>query len=215
MKPWVTLQSAKTSKGTSLSLQQRGDEFVIRAGGQVLMTSRNHASEDALAKAAFEKPARMPRDVLLGGLGMGFSLRAALEKLSAEAQITVAELVPEVVEWNRGPLARLANSPLSDARVKVALGDVRLALRPQVFDSILLDVDNGPAALTQKANAALYGPSGLAELHRALRPGGRLALWSAGPAPEFVASLQRARFSVQVHPAGGRHVIFTADRKPI
>jgi len=210
MKPWVKLASARTPEGAALTLEQRGEELAIRAGGQLLMSSRSHGSEELLARAALEG---RERDVLVGGLGMGFTLRAALDRLAAGARVCVAELISEVVAWNRGPLSALAGAPLEDPRVRVQLGDVREALGPHTFDAILLDVDNGPSALTQKANAALYASKGVAALHAALRPGGKLALWSGAPAPEFAARLERAGFAVEVRPAGGRHVIFLAARK--
>jgi len=210
MKPWSTLASARTPDGAALTLEQRGEELAIRAGGQLLMSSRSHGSEELLAKAALDG---REREVLVGGLGMGFTLRAALDRLATSAKVCVAELFAEVVAWNRGPLAGLAGAPLDDPRVRVHLGDVRAALGAKSFDAILLDVDNGPTALTQKSNAALYGSKGLAALHAALRPNGKLGLWSGAPAPEFAARLKRVGFAVEVRPAGGRHVIFLATRR--
>src|SRR6185437_12079868 len=122
MKPWLTLETARTSEGAELRLQQRGDEFAIRAGGQVLMSSRSHGSEEALAGAALSGRKPSPKDVLVGGLGMGFTLRAALDKLGPDARVTVAELVPALVVWNRGALSKLAHGPLRDARVNVVEG---------------------------------------------------------------------------------------------
>jgi spermidine synthase len=208
MKPWLTLGEAQAPDGTALRLQQRGEEFAIRAGGQVLMTSRSHGSEERLATAALDGLRPAPGRVLVGGLGMGYTLRAALDRLGPAAQVVVAELVPAVVDWNRGPLAQLAGRPLEDARVEISVGDVRACLTPAAWDAILLDVDNGPIALTQESNASLYSARGLAFLRAALRPGGRLALWSAAPEPSFVGRLGRAGLAAEMLPAGGRHVIF-------
>ena len=212
MKPWLTLDSAKTPDGAELTLQQRGDEFAIRAGGQVLMSSRSHGSEDELASVALSGRRPSPKDVLVGGLGMGFTLRAALDKLGPDARVIVAELVPALVVWNRGALSKLAHGPLRDVRVSVLEGDVRTLLAPDAFDAILLDVDNGPTALTIQANEALYSRRGLEKLCNSLRPGGRLALWSAAPVPAFVKKMHEAGFDARMQPAGSRHVIFVGTR---
>ena len=185
-----------------MELVRRGDEFLIRLDGQVLMTSRTHGSEEALAGLACAaiRGRRRPR-VLVGGLGMGYTLRAALAALPAHASVVVAELVPEVVTWNRGPLGPLAGRPLDDPRVSVAEGDVAalMARERGTVDAILLDVDNGPTGLPREANEDLYAERGLAIARRALRPGGVLAIWSASPAPRFEARLRRASFDVRVH----------------
>ncbi|MBS2029342.1 MAG: hypothetical protein JST54_15680 [Deltaproteobacteria bacterium] len=212
MKPWLTLDSARTPDGAELTLQQRGDEFAIRAAGQVLMTSRSHGSEDQLASVALSGRKPSPKDVLVGGLGMGFTLRATLDKLGPNARVTVAELVPALVNWNRGPLAALAHGPLRDKRVIVVEGDVRTLLSPDAFDAILLDVDNGPTALTIQSNEALYSKRGLEKLRASLRPGGRLALWSAAPVPAFVKKMHESGFDARMQPAGARHVIFVGTR---
>lgn len=221
MKPWVTLAEDTAPDGRKLVLQQRDDEQVIRMGGQVLMSSRQHGSEEAMAAAALTSHVRPDSAVLVGGLGLGYSLRAVLDRVSPTARITVAELFPAVVRWNRGPLAPLAGAPLGDARVTVYEGDVRALVErsERAFDAILLDVDNGPSALTKSSNAQLYDRTGLSRLHRALRPQGRLVVWSAGPDAAFVRRLTEVGFTAsdQTVPArdasaGARHVLFIAER---
>lgn len=220
MTPWLTVDTAETPDGMPLTLVRRGEEFAIRASGQLLMSSRQHGSEDALAAVACEflrnRPA--PR-LLVGGLGMGFTLRAALDSLPADARVTVAELVPAIVEWNRGALAPLAKQPLDDARVEVVVDDVRRVMDRQAarFDAVALDVDNGPHALTTPANAPLYFERGLKSAHRALRPGGALIVWSAAEDPAFVRRLERVGYRVRVErptvrggKRGARHVLFVA-----
>jgi len=158
--------------------------------------------------------------VLIGGLGMGYTLAATLRRLGPRASVLVAELVPAVVDWNRGPLAHLAGRPLGDPRVRVEEGDVADALRasPGALDAVLLDVDNGPSALTRRTNAWLYAADGLAAVQAALRPHGVLAVWSAGPDDRYRERLERAGLEAraQVVPArpggGGRHVIFLARK---
>ncbi len=221
MKPWETVDRAAAPGGTELVLARRGDEWVVRAGGCVLVTSRTHGSEEALAALALERVAR-PRSILVGGLGLGFTLRAALDRLPASARVVVAELVPALVRWNRGPLADLAGRPLDDERVRLQGGDVRarIAEARGAWDAILLDVDNGPSALAHPANDALYGDGGVRACRRALRAGGVLAVWSAGPDPRYRARIERAgldveEISVPVRGAGSggvRHVVFLAAR---
>ena len=218
MIPWQLLGSAQAPDGGTLTLHRRDQELVIRVDGRDLMTSRAHGSEEELARLGCSDARARPRPrVLVGGLGMGFTLRAALDLLPAQAEVVVAELVAAVVEWNRGPLAHLAGQPLDDPRVTIAVTDVGALLRqpgPR-FDAILLDVDNGPQGLTRRANHALYGSAGLDTARRALVPGGCYALWSAAPDRDFPRRLARAGFAVEVHdvrarPRGqaARHVIF-------
>ena len=201
-----------------MSLTRQGSEYVILAGGKPLMSSRMHGSEEALA--AFGCRVARTRDepcVLVGGLGMGFTLRATLDVLPPAATVVVAELVPAVVEWNRGPLGPLAEHPLKDRRVEVAIGDVAATLRERSnrFDAVLLDVDNGPAAFTATHNTRLYDDGGLAAARAALKPGGVLAVWSAWEDRRFEQRLKHAGFTVQVErvrgrlkKGGPRHTIF-------
>lgn len=223
MTPWLTLGTAQTPDGSPLMLAQRGDEFAIRASGQVLMSSRQHGSEDELAAVSCKLMRDRPTPALLvGGLGMGFTLRAALDLLPPEARVTVAELVPALVEWNRGVLAPLANAPLNDPRVEVVVADVRRVMDRQAaaFDVIALDVDNGPQALTTAANAPLYFERGLQSARRALRPAGALVVWSAAEDPAFIGRLEKAGFRVSVErpgvrggKRGARHVLFVAQAR--
>jgi spermidine synthase len=232
MKPWETLGTAQTPEGATLTLARRGDEYVLRVGGHVLMSSRQHGSEEALAEACLAGLAAAPAGgrsggagalrVLVGGLGFGYTARAALGHLGPSARLTVAELSPAVVAWNRGVLAPLAGAPLEDPRVEVVEGDVQRVLSRSAgrFDAVLLDVDNGPSALTQEANAGLYGLTGLGLAAAALRPGGRLGVWSAGDDAAFTRRLRQVGLEVDVlHPAarggtarGARHTLFIGRR---
>jgi len=225
--PWEALGRTKAPGGSELSLHRRGTEYVIRVDGQELMGSRQHGSEDALAQLGCRGLEQVATArVLIGGLGMGFTLRAALDVLGPKAAVQVAELVPAVVEWNRGPLAQLAGSPLDDPRVTVFTGDVvaLIAESRSRYDAILLDVDNGPEALTSPGNAKLYGPAGLASAGKALKPGGLLVVWSVSEEPKFTAKLTRAGFEVQLERVlarhngakrgGKRHVLWLARKRP-
>jgi spermidine synthase len=215
VKPWEIVERAPAAQGAEFQLARRDDEWVVRVDGQVLMTSRTHGSEELMAKLAIERLER-PRSILIGGLGMGFSVRAALDNLPAEAQVIVAELSKQLVRWNRGPLADLAGRPLEDPRVKVQVGDVlgRISEAHGAWDAILLDVDNGPRALSQPYNQRLYGERGLVACRGALRSGGVLAVWSAGPDERFLARMGAAGFeaealTVPARPgSGARHVVF-------
>lgn len=202
-------------------LYQRDTEFVIRVGTIPLMTSAAHGSEEALAELACVRLAgRANARVLVGGLGMGFTLAAALRCLAADAKAEVAELVPAVVEWNRGPLAHLAGRPLEDSRVVVWEGDVAERIRGArgTFDAILLDVDNGPNAFTVESNSRLYSPAGLRASFAALRDGGVLGVWSIAPDREFTRRLSQAGFAAEEQVArarrgkGGRHRLWLATR---
>jgi spermidine synthase len=223
MIPWKLLDTAQVpGNGGELRLYRRGDEFSIRiADGGELMNSRIHGSEEALAELTCGKIADRSRPrVLIGGLGMGFTLAAALHHLGADAEVVVAELVPAVVVWNRGPLGGHAGHPLEDKRATVCEGDVAdiLKTRQQAYDAILLDVDNGPDGLTSKNNDWLYTMDGLHASFGALRPEGVLAVWSAGPDREFTKRLRKAGFRVeQVRvrargKKGARHTIWLAAR---
>lgn len=223
MIPWELLDSAPVpGSGAALRLYKRGAEFSIRVETRELMNSRVHGSEDTLAELACARIADRPRPrILIGGLGMGYTLAAALHRLAAEAQLIVAELVPAVVAWNRGPLADLAGHPLQDDRVTVREVDVAEILKQehQRYDAIVLDVDNGPEGLTHKGNDWLYARAGLDAAFGALRPKGVLAVWSAVPDRVFAQRLRRVGFEVdEVHvrargPRGGRpHTIWIAER---
>jgi spermidine synthase len=223
MTPWTHLDSAPVpGNGGELRLYRRGAEFSIKITGRgELMNSRSHGSEDALAEqtCARLESCRAPR-LLIGGLGMGYTLAAALRCAGDRAQVTVAELVPAVVDWNRGPLGEVAGQPLQDPRVTVYQGDVARVLldRPQAYDAILLDVDNGPEGLTRSENDWLYGIDGLNAAYAALRPRGVLAVWSAGPDRDFLQRLHKVGFEVdevrvRAHGSkGARHVIWFARR---
>lgn len=221
MKPWILLDSAPIPGGGELHLYQHVRDFAIRVGREELMNSVSHGSEDALARLGFARiTTRPPRQVLIGGLGMGFTLAAALRDAAPDDHLTVAELMPAVVAWNRGPLGPLAGNPLGDPRVSVHTGDVAelLRTRPATYDLILLDVDNGPQALTAGGNHWLYGSAGLARSFAALRPGGVLAVWSAGHDAGFTRRLRQAGFQVAIEDArahgnrGTRFVIWLAER---
>jgi spermidine synthase len=222
MIPWELLGCAQVPGGDEeLCLYKRGEEFSIRVNSRELMNSRAHGSEDALAELACSKIADRHRQrVLIGGLGMGYTTAAALRRLGTGAQVVVAELVPAVVEWNRGPLADLAGHPLQDARVTVREADVAQILKVEhrAYDAILLDVDNGPEGLILKGNDWLYSPNGLNAAYAALARAGVLAIWSAGPDIAFTKRLRRAGFEtneVRVRArsgGGGRHTIWLAVR---
>lgn len=223
MKPWEQLGEAATPDGAPLLLRRRDAEYVILVNGQSLMTNRMHGSEDALATLACAglQHAESPC-VLIGGLGMGFTVRAALDVLPASAQVVVSELMPAVVEWNRGPLAPLAGHPLDDPRVTLDVRDVSATIRDSNarFDAVLLDVDHSPSDFFTSANAALYGDAGLFAVRNALKLSGVLAVWSvddARAARAFAPRLRFAGFSVTVErvPAhagqrGPKHTIFVA-----
>jgi spermidine synthase len=220
MKPWEKIATATTPDGTWLELRHHDGEYVIRADGYDLMTSRMHGSEEAMMSLACPEPKSGAR-VLIGGLGMGYTLRATLDLLPEESSVVVVEIVPEVVGWNRGPMGDLADRPLDDSRTEVALGDVAKVIRDSEgrFDAILLDVDNGPDALTQRANGWLYSPSGLSATYRALRPKGALAVWSVGDEPTFERRLRAVGFEPSTHfvtahgKRGKRQVVFVGRRK--
>ena len=200
MLPWTLLgRTLVPGSSEEMRLLQRGDEFSIRVANYELMNSRVHGSEEALAELAWNKIAGRPQPrVLIGGLGLGYTLAAVLRVAGPRAQVVVAELVPEVVEWNRGPLAPLAGRPLDDARVSVRVADVGQIIREERngLDAILLDVDNGPQALTHENNHRLYDAAGLRAAQAALREGGVLGIWASGPDATFVARLRQVGFVV-------------------
>ena len=221
MKRFERLDEAAAPDGARLVLYRHDGAYLILADGVELMSTRRHHSEERLADVVCA-PLRETAGarVLIGGLGLGFTLRAALARLGADARVVVAELVEAVIRWNRDPDYALARDALADPRVELRHADVAavLAERPGVFDAIMLDVDNGADALTTPGNARLYEDAGIRAAVAALRPGGRLAYWSAGRDPGFLAALRRAGLlvettEVRAHAAGGpRHTLFVAHR---
>ncbi len=188
MEPWTELARARGPGGETLVLRRCGAAFEIRCNGWELMSNRAHHSEQTLGRLGCAGLAGGAR-VLIGGLGMGYTLRAALDVLPADARVTVAEIFRQVVAWNHGPLAPLAHHALDDRRVEMRCADVAALLDGAAFDAVLLDVDNGPDAAMLAQNAALYSCDGLLRLRSALAPGGRLAVWSAARSPGFEARL--------------------------
>ena len=223
MIPWLQLDTARVpGADVQLRLMQRGAEFSMRLGQNELMSSRLSGSEEALATLACRRiEAVKSPHILIGGLGMGFTLRAALAVLGSDARIMVAELVPAVIAWARGPMADIFGDSLDDPRASIREADVVdvIASHDSAFDAILLDVDNGPEGLIRKANDALYDLKGLNAIRRALRPGGVLAVWSSGPNPLFSKRLRAAGFDVNevavratTKRSGSRHVIWFATK---
>jgi spermidine synthase len=219
LKPFERLARATAPDGTVLTLCRRGDTYLIRAGNEELMSTRRHHSEGRLAELVCRPlgEVRAPR-VLIGGLGFGFTLRAALAALPTDSRVVVAEIVPEIAAWNRDPAYPLAADALADPRVELRLGDVAEVLRdsPGGFDAVMLDVDNGAEALTTGGNAALYRKKGVRTAAAAVRPGGWLAYWSAVEDPRFEAVLRDEGLAVEVHrvrahaTSGGRHALLVA-----
>lgn len=213
MKPFQRLASAQTPDGSTLELYRHDGAYLIRADGVELMSTRRHLSEDRLAELACE-PLRAQADarVLIGGLGLGFTLRAALAALNASAQVVVAELIPEVVAWNANPEFALSVETLADPRVEIVQDDVTKVLRenPAGFDAIMLDTDNGPDGMLMTENAPLYRAKGVKATIAALRPGGRIVYWSVGDDPKFAKLLQHNRLAVVRH-----HVRAHATSGPI
>jgi spermidine synthase len=223
MIPWSLLDTAQMpDDGGELRLLRRGGEFSIRLGSYELMNSRLGGSEEALATLACERIRSRERPrILIGGLGMGFTLRTAFAVLGADARIVVAELVPAVLAWARGPMREIFGTSLADPRLDIHATDVGRLIRsgPSAYDAILLDVDNGPAGLTRKANDALYDIEGLSAARATLRPGGVLGVWSSGPDANFTRRLRKVGFDVDEvgvrakgSRGGARHVIWIATR---
>jgi spermidine synthase len=223
MIPWVQIDKVQVpGAAVELRLMRRGNDFSMMLGQNELMNSRLSGSEEALATLSCKRieAVRQPH-ILIGGLGMGFTLRAALAVLGKDARITVAELVPAVIAWARGPMAELFGNSLADPRTSLCEGDVieMIHSSPSAFDAVLLDVDNGPEALIRKANDALYDAKGLSAIRRALRPGGVLAVWSSGPNAAFSKRLRAADFVVNevgvratTKRSGAHHVIWFATK---
>jgi spermidine synthase len=220
MKPRELLGTARVPQGDELRLFRRGGDFMVVTGRNELMNSRMSGSEEALATMTAERLGGHPAPhLLIGGYGMGFTLRAALAVLGRNARITVAELVPEIIDWARGPMAELTAGCLDDRRVDLVVADVAQVMRSSRagFDAILLDVDNGPDGLIRAANDRLYSRPGLATAKAALKPGGILAIWSAAPDPAFRRRLAEAGFQVKEatvrarsNGKGARHMIWFA-----
>jgi spermidine synthase len=224
MIPWVLLDTATIpGDGGELRLKKRGAEFSIMLGSNELMNSRLSGSEEALARLSCSRIRdRQKPQILIGGLGMGFTLRAALAELGPDAQVTVAELLPAVVAWARGPMAEVFGDCLTDPRVRIFEGDVGRLIRSgrSAYDAILLDVDNGPEGLTRKSNDSLYDLPGLSSARTALTPGGVLAVWSSAPDKAFTQRLRTVGFGVDEVGArahgtrrGARHTIWIAIRQ--
>lgn len=218
MIPWTLLATAVIpGDGGELRLYQRGSEFSIRVENYELMGSRGHGSEDALAELVCKEIGGRGR-FLIGGLGMGFTLIAMLQCVAAKSEVVVAELVPEVVEWHRGPLRVVSGTALDDERVRVRPVDVAHLIKTERWDAIVLDVDNGPRGLTAKNNDWLYSPNGLQTIWKNLNPGGVLAIWSSGPDAAFTRRLRRSGFDAEEvsvrggYKKGARYLIWIARR---
>ena len=217
MKPWKTLATVVTDEGP-LELRQRNDkEFLLVIGGRILMTSHDRKSEERLATLACALLGPEPR-ILIGGLGMAYTLRAALDALPADARIDVAELVPEVEQWCRGPLSVLTNNAVADPRTTIIHGDVSRVIRKVAsnsYDAILLDLYEGPHAASQRGDDRFYGPGALDRSSRALKPGGVLAVWSEDPDDAFLRRLRGAGYTVTVDRSGTTrvHVVYLAVKQ--
>jgi spermidine synthase len=219
MKKLERLAEARTPDGTVLVLHRHDGDYLIRADGAELMSTRHHHSEDRLAEVACAQLRdRVDARVLIGGLGFGFTLKAALRALRADAHVVVAELVRAVIEWNENADYTLARSAMCDPRVEVRHADVAVVLRESAgqFDAIMLDVDNGPDPMTTSGNGALYGDAGIRMTVAALRPGGRIVYWSAQDDRKFERTLRRAGLAVETarvwsHGTSGTlHTLFVA-----
>lgn len=219
MKPLERLGDARTPDGTVLSLFRHDGAYLIRADGVELMSTRRHLSEDRLAELACAPYRDTPNArVLIGGLGLGFTLRAALRVLRPDAEVVVAELVAEVIEWNANPAYPLSAEAMQDPRVQVVHTDVvrLLADQPAAFDAIMLDTDNGPDGMIMSENARLYAARGIDRTVTALRPGGQIVYWSVGDDPGFVGALQRAGLTVKTErvrahaTSGPMHTLYCA-----
>ena len=222
MKPYEKLGEARTPQGTVLALYRHDGAYLIRADGVELMSTRRHLSEDQLADVACAPLRDVPRArVLIGGLGLGFTLRAALRQLRDDAEVVVAELVEEVIAWNADPRYDLSAAAMRDPRVRVLHDDVVQVLQANAagFDAIMLDTDNGPDGMLMAENAALYAAQGIERTMAALRPGGTIAYWSVGDDPRFLHALRRAGLAVETlrvrahDTAGPMHTLYVATRR--
>lgn len=215
------IAESTTPGGEPLTLSLERGHYLVCVRGEPLMSSLAFGSEQRMAEVGCEGLEKKPdARVMISGLGLGYTLRAALDLLPATARVLVVEFAPAVVEWNRGPVAHLAERPLDDPRVAVSVEDVGRTLAGEAgpFDCILLDIDNGPEPLSQDSNAAIYGPRGLTRIRRALRPGGRVVIWSAHQCPPFPKALRRAGLRPSVVTArergnkGARHTLYVGTR---
>ena len=220
MKPWITVGEALSPDGTRLELVEHDGEYIIRADDLPLMSTRMHFSEIELARLVCNK-LRPGAKVMIGGLGLGYTLRAALDLIPKDGKAVQVELVPEVIEWNKGPLAQFAEHPLDDKRTELVQNDVSKVIKNarNEYDSIMLDVDNGPSPLVSERNAWLYTDHGLGAIRSALKNGGRVAIWSADDEPRFISRMKRNGFRAQKHEiqahkgkGGIRHLIFTGRK---
>jgi len=214
---WPTVERTRIDDGTEFVLGRYGDDWVIRVGAQILMSNLLHESEEALAEIALARVAN-PQAILVGGLGLGYTVRAVLDRIPIDAQVTVLEVIPELVDWNRSHVGALAGHPIADPRCRVVVGDVFdfLKISPSVFDVILLDVDNGPKLLSQPKNQRIYSDWGIRVCLAALRPNGVLAVWSVGPNARYTRKLEKNGAGVETLSVPARsgiesqHVVFVA-----
>ena len=222
MKPANVLEQVKTSDGSTLALVEHDGEYALRVNGRELMSTRHSFSEEQLGVLACKGRERLENArVLVGGLGLGFTLRAALDNLSRDARVLVAELVPEVVTWNQNPAYPLAATALADPRTRVILGDVAdiLVQSREPFDAIMLDADNQTTSMNTAGNTRLFHPPGIANVWRKLQPGGTVVYWSAGDEPLLAKRLAAAGFEVEVHrvrrhpSGGGYHMLYAGHRR--
>jgi spermidine synthase len=206
VKAWTTLARAPGLEGQELVLQERDGTFVVRSGGRELMSNARHHSEAAMARVGLERVRAKAPVVLVGGLGLGFTARAALDALPSGGRVVVAEISPAVVEWNRTLVAELAGRPLEDPRTEVIVGDVAELMRkqPGAFDCLLIDVDNGPSAMSARSNQPLFQSLGFALMKSALRPDGVLVVWSAGPDAQIEKLMGKAGFETRVERSSAR-----------
>ena len=219
MKPLEKLGEARTPSGATIALYRHDGAYLIRADGVELMSTRRHLSEDRLAEIACGPLKDVERArVLIGGLGLGFTLRAALRDLRQDAEVVVAELLAEVIDWNADPRYGISAEAMADPRVRIVHDDVSAVLRtnPATFDAIMLDTDNGPDGMLISENARLYDRAGIASTVAALRPGGTIVYWSVGDDPGFVAALRASGLAVQAlrvrahDTAGPMHTLYVA-----
>ncbi len=220
MKPWNTVGEAVSPDGTRLELVEHDGEYVIKADDLPLMSTRMHFSEMELARLVCTK-LKSNAKVMIGGLGLGYTLRSALDLIPKDGVVVQVELVPEVIEWNKGPLGPFNNHPLKDTRTKIVQDDISKVIRQSQnnYDSIMLDVDNGPSTLVNERNAWMYTNQGLQSIRNALKNKGKVAIWSANDEPRFISHMKRngflaERHHIQAHKGKGgiRHVIFTGRK---